>query len=436
MTHPYNRDRYARSNEMLKRAEKVIPLGSQTFSKSRIQYPQGQSPLFLTHGRGGRVWDVDGNEYVDLVNGLLPIVLGYCDPDVDDAIRAQLDKGITFSLATELEIELAELLVDIIPSAEMVRFGKNGSDATSACVRIARAVTGRDRIAAGGYHGWQDWYIGVTTRHKGVPGAVRALTHRFPFLDIAALEGRLNAHKGEFAAVILETVGATEPTTAQLEAIRDITHRHGALLIFDEIITGFRVALGGAQARYGVTPDLSAFGKSMGNGMPISAVVGRADLMAEMEHIFFSSTFGGEALSLAAALATVKKMRDRKVIDDLWTKGASLADGLRRLIVRHELSHLIAVEGVPSWTMLSFRDGTNGTSKEAVKTLLMIELLRRGVLSAGSHNICYAHDADDMQHVLHAYDHALAIIAEVVRAGDVEARLGCPVIRPVFAVRG
>src|SRR5436190_4591350 len=207
MTHPYTRDRYARSNEMLKRAEKVIPLGSQTFSKSRIQYPQGQAPLFLTHGRGGRVWDVDGNEYVDLVNGLLPIVLGYCDPDVDGAIRAQLDKGITFSLATELEIELAELLVDIIPSAEMVRFGKNGSDATSACVRIARAVTGRDRIAVGGYHGWQDWYIGATSRHKGVPRAVRGLTHKFAFLDIAALDALLNQHKGEFAAVILETVG-------------------------------------------------------------------------------------------------------------------------------------------------------------------------------------------------------------------------------------
>jgi glutamate-1-semialdehyde 2,1-aminomutase len=436
MSHPYNRDRYARSNEMLKRAEKVIPLGSQTFSKSRIQYPQGQAPLFLTHGRGGRVWDVDGNEYVDLVNGLLPVVLGYCDPDVDGAIRAQLDKGITFSLATELEIELAELLVEIIPSAEMVRFGKNGSDATSACVRIARAATGRDRIAAGGYHGWQDWYIGATTRHKGVPGAVRALTHKFPFLDIAALDALLNRHKGEFAAVILETVGATEPTTAQLAAIRDLTHRHGALLIFDEIITGFRVALGGAQARYGVTPDLSAFGKSMGNGMPISAVVGRADLMREMEHIFFSSTFGGEALSLAAALATVKKLRDRNVIDDLWKKGAALADELRQRIARHELSHLIAVQGVPSWTLLSFRDGANGSSKEAVKTLLMIELLRGGVLSAGSHNICYAHDAGDMKHVLDAYEHALATVADAVRAGDVEARLGCPVIRPVFAVRG
>jgi glutamate-1-semialdehyde 2,1-aminomutase len=428
-------NRYARSQELLQRAEKVIPLGSQTFSKSRIQYPEGQAPLFLTHGRGGRVWDVDGNEYVDLVNGLLPVVLGYCDPDVDEAIRAQLGKGISFSLATELEVELAELLVELIPCAEMVRFGKNGSDATSACIRIARAATGRDRVAAGGYHGWQDWYIGATTRNRGIPGAVRGLTHKFPFLDIAALEALLDAHKGEFAAVILETVGAAEPTRAQLEAIRDLTHRHGALLVFDEIITGFRVHLGGAQARYGVTPDLAAFGKSMGNGMPIAAVVGRADLMREMENIFFSSTFGGEALSLAASLATVKKMRERKVIEDLWGKGTALATGLRERIGRHGLSGVISVNGVPSWTLLGFHDAPKAR-KEAVKTLLMIEMLRRGVLSTGSHNVSYAHTQADIAQVLGAYDEALAIIAAALGAGDLEARLGCAPIQPVFAVRG
>jgi glutamate-1-semialdehyde 2,1-aminomutase len=436
MSYPDNRDRYARSKDMLARAEKVIPLGSQTFSKSHIQYPKGQAPLFLSHGRGGRVWDVDGNEYVDLVCGLLPIVLGYCDDDVDAAIRAQLDKGIVYSLANELEIELAELLKEIIPCAEMVRFGKNGSDATSACVRVARAATGRDRIAAGGYHGWQDWYIGATTRNKGVPDAVGALTHKFGFLDIAALEQILESHKGEFAAVILETVGAREPSTAELAAIRDLTHRHGALLIFDEIITGFRVGLGGAQARYGVTPDLSAFGKSMGNGMPIAAVVGRADLMKEMEEIFFSSTFGGEALSLAASIATIKKMRSQNVLDAIWARGKSLADGLRALIAKHKLSNVIAVNGVPSWTLLGFSNGPNGSTKEAVKTLLMIELLRRGVLTAGSHNICFAHDETDAAHVLAAYDQALAAVADAIDAGDIEKRLGGPAIKPVFVVRG
>jgi glutamate-1-semialdehyde 2,1-aminomutase len=436
MSYPDNRDRYARSNALLARAQKVIPLGSQTFSKSHIQYPKGQAPLFLTHGRGGRVWDIDGNEYVDLVCGLLPIVLGYCDPDVDAAIRAQLDKGIVYSLASELEVELAELLKEIIPSAEMVRFGKNGSDATSACVRIARAATGRDRIAAGGYHGWQDWYIGATTRNKGVPAAVGELTHKFGFLDIAALEQILDSHKGEFAAVILETVGAREPTTAELAAIRDLTHRHGALLIFDEIITGFRVDIGGAQARYGVTPDLSAFGKSMGNGMPIAAVVGRADLMMQMEEIFFSSTFGGEALSLAASLATIRKMRERNVIDAIWSRGKSLAEGLRGLIAKHKLSGVIAVNGVPSWTLLGFSDAPNGAAKEAVKTLLMIELLRRGVLTAGSHNICYAHGEADAAQVLGAYDHALAAVADAIATGDIDKRLGGPAIKPVFAVRG
>jgi glutamate-1-semialdehyde 2,1-aminomutase/spore coat polysaccharide biosynthesis protein SpsF len=317
----------------------------------------------------------------------------------------------------------------------MVRFGKNGSDATSACIRIARAATGRDRVAAGGYHGWQDWYIGATTRNRGVPGAVRALTHRFPFLDIAALEALLEQHKGEFAAVILETVGAVEPTRAQLEAIRDLTHRHGALLVFDEIITGFRVHLGGAQARYGVTPDLAAFGKSMGNGMPIAAVVGRADLMREMENIFFSSTFGGETLSLAASLATVKKMRSRNVIEDLWRKGTMLAAGLRERIERHRLTGVITVNGVPSWTLLGFHDAGKGVRKEAVKTLLMIEMLRRGVLLTGSHNVCYAHTAADISQVLEAYDESLGSVADAVAAGDIEARLGCAPIQPVFAVR-
>ncbi len=363
-------------------------------------------------------------------------MLGYCDPDVDAAIRAQLDKGIVYSLASELEVELGELLREIIPCAEMVRFGKNGSDATSGCVRVARAVTGRDRIAAGGYHGWQDWYIGATTRNKGVPGAVGELTHRFGFLDIVALEQILESHKGEFAAVILETVGAREPTTAELAAIRDLTHRHGALLIFDEIITGFRVDIGGAQARYGVTPDLAAFGKSMGNGMPIAAVVGRADLMREMEEIFFSSTFGGEALSLAASLATIRKMRSQNVIDAIWKRGRMLADGLRARLAQHKLTGVIAVNGVPSWTLLGFSDAPNGSSKEAIKTLLMIELLRRGVLFAASHNVCYAHDDADAALVLSAYDHALAAVADAIAAGDIDQRLGGPAIKPVFAVRG
>ena len=238
---------------------------------------------------------------------------GYRDPDVDLAIRRQLTRGISFSLPTTLEMELAERLVKHIPCAEMVRFGKNGTDATSAAVRLARAATKRDRLILLGYHGWQDWYIGATTRNLGVPACVSALSHLAPYGDLEAIEDLFARHPGEFAAVMLEPMNTVEPAPGYLKGLKDLVHRHGALLIFDEIITGFRWSIGGAQARYGVTPDLACFGKAMGNGMPISAVVGRADIMRLMEDIFYSGTFGGETLSLAAAIATIDKI-DREAV--------------------------------------------------------------------------------------------------------------------------
>ncbi len=256
---------------MLDRAERVIPLGAQTFSKSKIQLPPGAAPLFVTHGDGGRVFDVDGNEYVDLISALMPNVLGYRDPDVDLAIRRQLTRGISFSLPTELESQLAERLVAHVPCAEMVRFGKNGTDATSAAIRLARAATRRDRIMLCGYHGWQDWYIGATSRNLGVPAAVSALSHPVPYGDIAAVEALFAKYPASFAALIVEPAGATEPAPGYLQELKDLVHRHGAILIFDEIITGFRWSIGGAQSYYGVAPDLACFGKAMGNGMPISA---------------------------------------------------------------------------------------------------------------------------------------------------------------------
>ena len=214
--------RYAKSREMFARASRVIPGASQTFSKSHIAYPEGQAPLFLSHGKGSHVWDVDGNEYVDFVNGLLPVILGYDDPDVTAAVVDQLGRGITFSLATEAEVRLAERLVEIIPCAEKVRFGKNGSDATAGAVRVARAFTGRDRVAVCGYHGWQDWYIGSTARHKGVPQAVRELTSVFPYNDLEALDRALAAHPGEFACVIMEAMNAVEPAPGYLYEVKNI----------------------------------------------------------------------------------------------------------------------------------------------------------------------------------------------------------------------
>ena len=236
--------RLTRSEEYFARAEKVIPSATQTFSKGHTQFVRGVAPLFLQRAQGSHVWDVDGNEYIDYPMALGPIVLGHNDPDVDAAVRAQLADGIAFSLPHPLEVEVSELLTEIIPCAEMVRFGKNGSDATSGAVRVARAYTGRERIAACGYHGWQDWYIGATTRHRGVPAAVRELTHLFAYNDVASLDRLLDAHPGQFAAVIMEPVGVVEPAGGFLEQVAARARAHGAVLIYDEVVTSFRVALG------------------------------------------------------------------------------------------------------------------------------------------------------------------------------------------------
>ena len=425
---------FEQSARQLERAERVIPLGSQTFSKSRTQYPLGVSPLFLARGKGSRVWDVDGNEYVDFVNSLLSITLGYGDSDVDAAVRAQLDDGVILSLPHPLETEVAERIVELVPCAEMVRFGKNGSDATSGAIRIARAFTGRDRVAVCGYHGWQDWYIGSTARHLGVPRATRELTHGFLYNDLASLERLLAAHRGEFAAIILEPMNLEWPKEGFLEGVRELATREGAVLVFDETITGFRYAIGGAQQLFGVTPDLATFGKGLANGYPVAAVAGRRDIMKMMEEVFFSFTFGGEMLSLAAAKAVLDKLQREPVIDRIAALGTRLQQQLALLIQEHQLSHIFGVKGHPSWSFLTIADAP-GAGLYEMKTLLMQELHERGFLSVGSHNISYAHSDGDIDALLAAYREILPEIAAAAAAGDIASRLRCEPLVPLFRVR-
>lgn len=427
-------ENFDRSNSYLQRSLETVPIGSQTFSKSHLQYPQKESPLFASHGRGGRIWDVDGNEYVDLICGLMPVVLGYCDQDVDAAIRSQLNNGVTFSLATELEAKLAEKLVEIIPCAEKVRFGKNGTDVTSAAIRLARAFTKRDRVMVAGYHGWQDWYIGSTTRHLGVPQGVRDLTHSVAYNNLQQVEQLLNDYPGEFAGMILEPMNIVEPEPDYLGDLKSLLHKHGAVMIFDEIVTGFHFALGGAQELFGVTPDLAAFGKAMGNGMPISAIVGREDIMQKMEDIFFSGTFGGESLSLAASLAVIEKMQREPVVEKLWQTGEIITKEVTALIRKYNLSEVIKLHGRAPWVVLEFKD-CNGERKEAIKTYYMRQMLRNGVLTQGSHNICYAHDNRDISKVVNAYDITLSSLEKELDMGGLESRLPGGAIEAIFRVR-
>ncbi len=425
---------FKKSEGYLERAEITIPLGTQTFSKSRTQFPKGVSPLFVTHARGARVWDLDGNEYVDFINGLAAVTLGYQDPDVTDAVRSMLDSGVIFSLPHPIEAEVAELICEMVPCAEMVRFGKNGSDATAGAIRVARAFTDRERVAVCGYHGWQDWYIGSTARHRGVPDAVRELTHTFPFNDLAALQSLLEAHPGEFAAVILEPMNVTMPVDGFLEGVKTLAHAHGAVLVFDETITGFRFANGGAQEYFGVTPDLATFGKGLANGYPLSAVAGRRDIMKVMEDVFFSFTFGGETLSLAAARATLTKLRTHDVVGAIRERGTRLIDGVRDRIERHRLQDVLSVSGHPSWSFLLIKD-TASASQWQTKTLLMQEIFQRGVLSFGSHNISYAHTDGDIERLLAVYEEVFPLLRVAALEGRMDELLRCAPLEPLFKVR-
>lgn len=427
-------NRYQKSQALLERALKTIPLGTQTFSKSYLQYPGHASPLYVTHGKGGCVWDVDGNRYVDLVSGLLPVVLGYQDPDVNAAIQAQLQNGISFSLGTELEIQLAEKLVEIIPCAEMVRFGKNGSDATTAAIRLARAFTKRDRIAVCGYHGWHDWYIGATVRDYGIPKCVGALTHRFDYNNIDSLHQLFADHPGEFAAVIMEPMNVVEPKKDFLKQVKDAAHEAGALFILDEIITGFRYDLGGAQSYFNVTPDLATFGKAIANGMPLSVVVGRADIMSLLEYVFISGTFGGETLSMAAALAVIHKMQKEPVIERLWETGKVLVDSVRDCIRSTGLENVFLFSGLSPWMILTVQD-FNAQSRERIKTVFMREMLLQGVLIQSAHNVNYAHTQEDIDRVVVAYKNTLERMAEWLNGGALEKALKGPILKPVFSVR-
>lgn len=424
---------FNKSQDMLARAERVIPLGSQTFSKSRTQYPYGVSPYFISRASGSRAWDVDGNEYIDFVSSLCSVTLGYQDPDVTEAVARQLQDGVIFSLPHVIETEVAELICELVPCAEKVRFGKNGSDATAGAIRVARAHTGRDRVATCGYHGWQDWYIGSTARHKGVPKATRDLTHGFAYNQLESLRTVLEAHPGEFAAVILEPMNVVEPAPGFLEGVKSLAHEHGALLVFDETITGFRYANGGAQELFGVVPDIATFGKGLANGYPVSAVAGRAEVMKQMEDVFFSFTFGGETLSLAAAKATLLKLKREPVLATIADRGRELSSGLREIIAARGLGEVFSVSGHPSWTFMNIA-ASSGPVFE-IKTLLLQELFQNGILTIGTHNLSYAHSQADIRALLTAYDNALTVVKEGLEGGDVRSKLRCEPLQPLFKVR-
>ena len=423
---------YSKSELFLERSLKSIPLASQTFSKSLTQYPRGVSPFFIEKGEGSKVWDLDGNKYIDFVNSLASVTLGYCDKDIDEAVQNQLKNGVTFSLPHALETKLAEKLIDIIPCAEKVRFAKNGTDATSAAVRIARAYTGKEHIAVCGYHGWQDWYIGSTTRDLGVPKAVKDLTHKFEYNNIESLEKIFQ--KFDLACVIMEPMNIEYPKKDFLEGVKKITNKNKALLVFDETVTGFRYSLGGAQEFFGDIPDMATFGKGMANGYPLSAVVGSDDVMKKVEDIFFSGTFGGETLSLAAANAVIEKYKQCNVINHLDEVGSYLLDKLSDLINDNDLSDVFYVSGHPAWSFLHIKEQENYTTLE-IKTFFLQECFKRGILTLGLHNMSFSHTKEDIDRLLEVYLEVLPLIKKYINSKALLENIHGEILKPLFKVR-
>ena len=426
-------DLYKKSNEILPRAKKVTPAAAQTYSKSYRYFCEGNSPLFLERGQGCYVWDVDGNKFADFICALGAVTVGYNDSRVNEAVIKQINKGISFSQPVEASIELAEKLIEVVPSAEMVRLVKNGSDATSSAIRLARAYTGRDIIAISGYHGMQDWYIGTTVNNSGVPKQVAELGKTFEYNNVDSLKALFAEYPNQIAAVILEPIQAEGPKEGFLEELKNLTHVNGAILIFDEVVSGFRYALGGAQELYKVTPDLAAIGKGMGNGLPISAVVGRKDLIEQIEtkNVFISTTFGGEALSIAGALATINILQQPNTYEHVWKLGNMMLDGLKTLIQRNKLEEVVSVSGLAPHGGVTF-EGSGSLNYLDIQSVYQQRMTETGILTLGINNINLSHSEKEIEKFLEGAELAMGDISKAIEQDSLEGILKGGKVNPVF----
>ncbi|MBI5526736.1 MAG: aminotransferase class III-fold pyridoxal phosphate-dependent enzyme [Deltaproteobacteria bacterium] len=395
---------------MFDEAQRLSPGGVMGIRRP-YNFVPGEYPIFITHGKGGHIFDVDGNEYIDMLCSYGPIILGHVEPEIDDAVVAQLKSGFCFSLVQPWQNMLLKKLTEIIPCAEMGIIVKTGSDATTCAVRIARGFTDQPVILRCGYHGWHDWCVEA---RGGVLRKAYEDVHEFHYNDLGGLEKLLNEHKGNVAGIIITPVGhplnarVQAPAPGFLEGVRELATRHGAVLIFDEIRTGFRVALGGAQARYGVTPDLAVFGKAMANGYPIAAVVGRGEVMKIAEKkVFISSTFFPNSLEMVAALKCIGILERDRVLDSIWERGQKFLDRLHAIVAASGVP--CTASGIPPMPFLTFDHDDAGRYKER-RTRFYTGAIRRGLFIQPFHHwyICHRHTDADLDRALDVIKEALA----------------------------
>ncbi|MDT3696914.1 MAG: aminotransferase class III-fold pyridoxal phosphate-dependent enzyme [Ignavibacterium sp.] len=418
-----------KSDEYYKIALDLIPAQTQTLAKGTGQNIKGVAPKFLQKGKGSHVWDVDGNEYIDYTMGVGPLSLGYAYEKVDEAISEQLKNGITFSMPHPLEVEVAELIHKIIPNAESIRYSRGGAEVVSGAVRVSRAYTGKNKVLCCGYHGWHDWYISVTDRNKGIPQSIQDMTFTFNYNDIQSV---IDSIDDDTACVILEPFVFEEPKDNFLQKLRDVCTKKGIVLVFDEMWTGFRISLGGAQEFFGIKADLACFSKAVANGMPLSVLTGKKEIMSLFEKdVFFFNTFGGEALSLAAAKATINEMIEKNVQSQLAKQGNKLKAGYNSITEKLGLNYT-KCSGYDCRTIITFDAEKSGRNPLEMKSLVQQEMIKRGILWGGFHNISFSHSDNDVNYTLKAYEDVLPILKKAVDEKDIKKYLKGEPVEPVF----
>ncbi len=430
--------KFRRSEALQERARALIPGGAHVYAKGEDQFPL-HAPGFIERGQGCHVWDADGNEFIEYGMGLRAVSLGHGYRSVAEAAHRQALLGLNFTRPSPIEIECAEMLAGLIPSAEMVKFSKNGSDVTTAAVKLARAFTGRDMVAVCGdqpFFSVDDWFIGSTPLSAGIPQVTRDLTVKFRYNDLASLEGLFDQYPGQISCVILEAETTVAPSSGFLQGLQDLIRKNGAIFILDEMITGFRWHLRGAQSFYGLRPDLSTFGKAISNGFALSALVGRRELMElgglshSNERVFLlSTTHGAETHSLAAAIETMRIYEREQVIEYLYRQGARLRTGINRAITNHQLEGYFAVLGKESNLVYATHD-ENKKPSQLFRTLFLQETIKRGLLMP-SLGVSLSHSDQDIDRTVAAIDESLGVYKKALEAGVDKYLVGRPV-KPVY----
>jgi glutamate-1-semialdehyde 2,1-aminomutase len=428
---------FARSRALQPRAHELIPGGAHTYAKGDDQFPE-EAPAFIVRGKGCHLWDLDGNEFIEYGMGLRAVTLGHAFAPVVEAAHRQMQLGANFSRPAKLEVDLAEAFLQVIDGADMVKFAKNGSDVTTAAVKLSRAFTGRDMVAICGdqpFFSTDDWFIGSTEMNSGIPHAISQLTVKFRYNDVQNLIDLFDQHEGQIACVVMEPEAITPPASGYLQQVKDLCEARGAVLIFDEMITGFRWHIGGAQKFHGVIPHLSTFGKAMGNGFAISALAGKREIMRlggvdhDQPRVFLlSTTHGAETHSLAVALSIIDIYRARGVVDFLWKQGERLRQLVNRSIADNRLEESFEVMGRPCNLVFATRDH-NGEPSQSFRTLFMQELIRRGVI-APSFVVSFSHSDADIDRTAEAVHDALVIYRKALDQGVEKYLHGRPV-KPV-----